>query len=60
MSTHVPPPRQTTAPPEPATIVRLEQLWTRIPPIQRQELFGQLTRILTQRLASPRKEQADE
>jgi hypothetical protein len=39
----------------------LEQLWTRLPPMRRQELLGQLTRILAQRLAPPdMKEEADE
>jgi hypothetical protein len=56
-----PPPRRTSDPPELATIVPLEQLWTRLPPIRRQELLGQLTRILAQRLAPPdNKEAADE
>ena len=42
-------------------MVPLEQLWTRIPPIRRQELLGQLTRILAQRLAPPTsKEPTDE
>ena len=55
-----PPPRR-IAPPELATIVPLEQLWTRLPPIKRQELLGQLTRILAQRLTPPdSKEAADE
>lgn len=42
-------------------MVPLEQLWTQLPQIRRQELLGQLTRILAQRLA-PRdgKEAADE
>jgi len=43
-----------------ANIVPLEQLWTRIAPIRRQELLGQLTRILARRLAPPSKEEADE
>jgi len=39
----------------------LEQLWTRIPHARRQELLGQLTRILAQRLIPPsNKEEADE
>jgi hypothetical protein len=38
----------------------LEQLWTRLPAVQRQELLGQLTRILAQRLAPPEQEAADE
>jgi hypothetical protein len=33
--------------------VPLEQLWTRLPLMRRQELLGQLTRILAQRLAPP-------
>lgn len=42
-------------------MVPLEQLWTRLPPIRRQELLGQLTRILAQRLApSDSKEEADD
>ncbi len=45
-----PPPRQTIDPPEYVNSVPLEQLWTRLPQMQRQELLGQLTRILTQRL----------
>ena len=61
MATPVPPPRPTNAPPELATIVPLEQLWTRLSQSQRQELLGQLTRILAQRLVPPeRKETADE
>jgi hypothetical protein len=43
-----------------ATIIPLEQLWSRIPPLRRQELLGQLTRILAQRLAPPSKEETDE
>ena len=38
----------------------LEQLWTRLPDAQRQELLVQLTRILAQRLAPSNKEAADE
>jgi hypothetical protein len=49
------------SPQQPATVVPLEQLWTQLPPIRRQELLGQLTRILAQRLAPPTsKEAADE
>lgn len=61
MARPAPPPRQTITPPELATVVPLEQLWTRLQPVRRQELLGQLTRILVQRLA-PRdsKEVADE
>jgi hypothetical protein len=56
-----PPPRLTIAPSRPATVVPLEQLWARLPQNRRQELLGQLTRILAQRLAPPeRKEVADE
>jgi hypothetical protein len=41
--------------------VPLEQLWTRLPPSQRQELLSHLTRILAQRLSPPaNKEAADE
>jgi hypothetical protein len=44
-----------------ATIVPLEQLWTRLPPIRQQELLRQLTRILAQRLLpAESKEAADE
>jgi hypothetical protein len=44
-----------------ATVVPLDLLWTRIPPARRQELLGQLTRILAKRLAPPiGKEGADE
>ena len=48
-----PPPRPAIATPQPATVVPLDQLWTRIPPTRRQELIGQLTRILARRLAPP-------
>ena len=42
-------------------VVPLEQLWTQIPHARRQELLGQLTRILAQRLIPPsNKEEADE
>jgi hypothetical protein len=40
--------------------VRLDQLWSQLPPLQRQELLGQLTKILMQQLASPEKEAANE
>jgi hypothetical protein len=43
-----------------ASTIPLDQLWSRIPPIRRQELLGQLTRILAQRLTPPGKEEADE
>jgi len=43
----------------PAT-VPLEQLWIRLPHVQRQELLGQLTRILAQQLPPSSKEAADE
>jgi hypothetical protein len=44
-----------------AMVVPLDQLWTRIPPARRQELLGQLTRILARQLAAPtRKEAANE
>jgi hypothetical protein len=61
MAPPTPPPRQTITLPEPATIVPLEQLWTRLSATRRQELLRPLTRILAQRLA-PRdsKEVADE
>ena len=56
-----PPPRLTNAPSRPATVVPLEQLWAQLPQIRRQELVGQLTRILAQRLAPhERKEATDE
>jgi len=45
-----PPPRRTDTSPELMTTLPLDQLWTRLPQAQRQELLGQLTRILTQRL----------
>jgi hypothetical protein len=38
----------------------LEQLWARLPQIRQQELLGQLTRILAQRLAPLNQEVADE
>ena len=41
-------------------MVPLEQLWTRLPQIRRQELLGQLTRLLAQRLTPDSKEAADE
>jgi hypothetical protein len=45
-------------------VVRLEELWTQLPPVKRQELLGRLTQILAQRLAPPdhddHKEDADE
>jgi hypothetical protein len=42
-------------------VVPLDQLWPRIPPARRQELLGQLTRILARQLAAPtRKEAANE
>jgi hypothetical protein len=40
--------------------VPLEQLWRRLPAVQRQELLGQLTRVLAQRLVPPKQEAADE
>jgi hypothetical protein len=41
--------------------VPLEQLWTQLPLVRRQETLLQLTRMLAQRLAPPdRKEAADE
>jgi len=42
-------------------VVPLEQLWTRLPRTRQQELIGQLTRVLTQRLTPPNdEEEADE
>lgn len=56
-----PPPRRAINPPEPMNSVPLDQLWPQLPQIQRQELLGQLTRILTQHLAPcDGKEVADE
>jgi hypothetical protein len=56
-----PPPRPAIVPPELAITVPLEQLWNRLPQRRRQELLGQLTRIVAQRLApSPGKGAADE
>ena len=56
-----PPPRRPINAPQPAMVVPLEQLWTQIPHARRQELLGQLTRILAQRLIPPsNKEEADE
>ncbi len=48
-----PPPRPTSALPEVATSVRLDQLWNQLPQSKRQELLGQLTRIVARRLAAP-------
>ena len=54
-------------PPRPATTqaiassVPLDQLWMQLPPATRQELLGQLTRMVSQRLAPLQsKEAADE
>jgi len=56
-----PPPRPTIDLPQSATVVPLDQLWTRLPPKRRQEALIQLTRILAQRLTpSNRKEGTDE
>ena len=56
-----PPPRGPVSTTQPATIVPLEQLWTRIPRPRRQELLEQLSRILAQQLAPPSsEEEADE
>jgi len=56
-----PPPRGPATAPKPAMVVPLEQLWTRISRTRRQELLGQLTRILAQQLAPPSsREAADE
>jgi len=44
-----------------AITLPLEQLWSQLPQLKRQELLRQLTRIVAQRLASsPAKEVADE
>jgi len=48
-----PPPRRPITAPQAATVVPLEQLWTRIPQARRQELLGQLTRVLSRQLAPP-------
>ena len=56
-----PPPRRPITAPQPAMVVPLEQLWTRIPHARRQELLEQLSRILAQQLAPPSsEEEADE
>jgi hypothetical protein len=56
-----PPPRLPETPSPQATVVPLDQLWTRIPSARRQELLGHLTRILAPQLAAlPKKEAADE
>ena len=61
MAPQVPPPRGSITAPQPATVVPLEQLWTRIPKTRQRELLGQLTRILAQRMAPPSsKGEADE
>jgi hypothetical protein len=61
MPSHVPPPRSASTPPQLAIVVPMEQLWKRLPSTRRQELLGQLTRILAQRLTPPdSKEKADE
>lgn len=52
------PPRPADCPGETATIVRLDQLWSQLPALRRQELLGQLTKILAQRWASLAKETA--
>ena len=42
-------------------VVPLDQLWTRVPPMRRQEVLEQLTRILARQWAPPvRKEEVDE
>lgn len=59
--TNCSPPRLPNRPRASATVVPLEQLWARLPSTQRQELLGQLTRILARQLAPPiRREAADE
>jgi hypothetical protein len=55
-----PPPRPTITLAESVTSMPLEQLWTRLPQSKRQELLTHLTRMLAQRLASLREEEADE
>lgn len=55
------PPRPPIDRPQLATVVPLDQLWTRVPPARRQEVLGQLARILAKQLARPiGKEGADE
>ena len=56
-----PPPRPVTPSSQPTLVVRLEQLWTQIPQVQRQAVLRQLTRMLAQQMA-PRSSQegADE
>ena len=61
MAHRVPPPRPTKTSLPTATVVPLDQLWQRIPATRQQELLGQLTRILAQRLAPLlNQEEADE
>lgn len=56
-----PPPGGPVSTTQPAMIVPLDQLWTRIPRTRRRELLEQLSRILAQQLAPPNsKEEADE
>jgi len=56
-----PPPRPTNQLVESATALPLEQLWTQLPAVQRQELLSQLTRIVAQRLTPlTQQEAADE
>jgi hypothetical protein len=43
-----------------AITLPLEQLWNQLPQLRRQELLGQLTRMVAQRLAPSAKEVADE
>jgi hypothetical protein len=56
-----PPPRLAIAPPQPAMVVPLEQLWTRLPQLRQQETLRQLTQLLARRLAPANgREAADE
>lgn len=56
-----PPPRPVNPSSQQTLVVRLEQLWTQIPQVQRQAVLRQLTQMLAQQMA-PRSSQegADE
>jgi hypothetical protein len=54
---HKSPPREPIAATQAAMVVPLEQLWMRLPRTRQQELIGQLTRVLTQRLTPPNDEE---
>ena len=60
-----PPPRPVNPSSQPTLVVRLEQLWTQIPQVQRQAVLRQLTQMLAQQMAQQmaphsRQEGADE